>query len=97
MIFDFKNGCKMNLRIITKYHTADPEIGFLAQSISKLYARATAMPPSWELKILMKSILNNFIKNSKIFYGKKFHRRLRFSLSIKELSQIFFHILIPSL
>ena len=34
----------MNLRIITKNHAADPEIGFLAKSISKPYGRATAMP-----------------------------------------------------
>ena len=35
MIFDFKMGVKMNLRIITKNHAADPEIGFLTKSISK--------------------------------------------------------------
>ena len=28
-----KMGVKMNLRIITKNHTADPEIGFLTKSI----------------------------------------------------------------
>ena len=27
---------KMNLKIITKNHAADPEIGFLAKSISKM-------------------------------------------------------------
>ena len=43
-------GEKMNLRIITKNHAADPEIGFLTKSISKPYGRATAMPPAWELK-----------------------------------------------
>ena len=37
---------KRNLRIITKDHAADPEIGFLTKSIS---IRATAMPPAWEL------------------------------------------------
>ena len=36
MIFDFKNGFKMNLTIITKNYAADPEI-------------ATAMPTAWEL------------------------------------------------
>ena len=49
MTGDFKNGCKMNLRIITRNNAADPEIGFLTKSISKPYGRATAMPPAWEL------------------------------------------------
>ena len=44
-----KMGVKMNFRIITKNHEADPEIGFLKKSIPKPYARATAMPPAWEL------------------------------------------------
>ena len=39
----------MNLRIKTKNHAADPEIGFLTKSISKPYGRATAMAPAWEL------------------------------------------------
>ena len=33
--FDFKNGCKMNLRIKTKNHAADRKIGFLTKWISK--------------------------------------------------------------
>ena len=40
----------MNLRITTKNHEADPEIGFLTKSISKPYGRATTMPLAWELK-----------------------------------------------
>ena len=32
------------MKIIMKNHAADPEIGFLAKSISKWYGRATAMP-----------------------------------------------------
>ena len=43
-------GVKMNLRIITKNHAADPEIGFRTKSISKPYGRATAMPSAWELR-----------------------------------------------
>ena len=39
----------MNLRIITKNNAADPEIGFLAKSISKSNDYATAMPTAWEL------------------------------------------------
>ena len=39
----------MNLRIITKNHAADPEIGFLTKSVSKRYWRATAMPTAWDL------------------------------------------------
>ena len=42
---------KMNLTIITKNHAADPEIGFLAKSISKSNGFATAMPIAWELII----------------------------------------------
>ena len=42
---------KMNLRIITKNHAADSEIGFLTKSISKPYGRATAMPTVWELRV----------------------------------------------
>ena len=49
MIFDVKRAVKMNLRIITKNHAADPEIGFLAKSISKSNGCATAMPTAWEL------------------------------------------------
>ena len=41
----------MNFRIITKNHAADPEIGFLAKSISKSNSCATAMPTAWELKM----------------------------------------------
>ena len=35
---------KMNLRIITKNHAADPEIGFVAKSVSKPDGCATALP-----------------------------------------------------
>ena len=42
---------KMNSRIITKNHAADPEIWFLTKSISKPYDRATAMPTAWELRL----------------------------------------------
>ena len=52
-------GVKMNLRIITKNHAADPEIGFRTKSISKPYSRATAMPPACELIIL--SICNSVL------------------------------------
>ena len=40
---------KINSRIITKNNAADPEIGFLAKSISKPYGRVRAMPPAWVL------------------------------------------------
>ena len=43
-------GVKMNLRLITKNHAADPEIGFLTISISEPYVRATAMTPAWVLR-----------------------------------------------
>ena len=44
-------GVKMNLRMITKNHEADPEIGFLTKSISNPFGRATAMPTAWELRL----------------------------------------------
>ena len=47
---------KMNLRIITKNHTADPEIGFLTKSISKPYGRAMTMPTVWELRFMVRAI-----------------------------------------
>ena len=42
-------GVKINLKIITKNHAADPEKRFLAKSILKPYGRATALPTAWEL------------------------------------------------
>ena len=47
-------GVKMYLRIITKNHAADPEIGFLTKSISKPVGRATAIPSAWELSLVLK-------------------------------------------
>ena len=44
-----ETGVKMNLRIITKNHAADPEIEFLTESILKPYDLAAAMPTAWEL------------------------------------------------
>ena len=41
---------KMNLRIITKNQAADPEIGFLAKSISKPNGYAMIMATAWELR-----------------------------------------------
>ena len=58
-------GVKMNLRIITKNHAANPEIGFFTKLILKPYGRAAAMPTSWELmarkfnSFLFKKILTN--------------------------------------
>ena len=43
---------KINLRLITKNHAADPYIGFLTKSISKPNGHTTAMPTAWELKKL---------------------------------------------
>ena len=55
MILISKMGVKMNSRIITKNHAADPEIRFLRKSISKPYGRATAMPTAWEVTFIVKS------------------------------------------
>ena len=40
-----KVGVKMILRMITKNHTPDPEIGFLTKSILKPYGRAYLFNP----------------------------------------------------
>ena len=42
-------GVKMTLRIITKNHAADLEIGYLTKLIFKPYSRATAIPQAWDL------------------------------------------------
>ena len=57
MNFYFKNGVKINLRIITKNHAEYPEIGFFIKSISKQYGRATTMPPAWELKLEFDTVI----------------------------------------
>ena len=49
MIFDFNNGCKNEYNDNKKKHASDPEIGFLAKSISKSNGCARAMPTAWEL------------------------------------------------
>ena len=41
---------KMNSRIITKTHAADPEKGFLPKSISKSNGCVTTIPTALELK-----------------------------------------------
>ena len=46
---------KRNLRIITKNHAADPEIGLLTKLITKRNGCATAMPTAWELKMIFNS------------------------------------------
>ena len=69
---------KMNLRIITKNHTVDPEIGFLAKSISKSNGFVTAMPTARELSISYVSeffnilLLSKFVLKLKVqfFYGE---------------------------
>ena len=56
--FDFKNGCKMNLRIITENHAADSKmrsplkIDFTADWTDE------SIPTAWELKF------NNKIKDN---------------------------------
>ena len=41
---------RIDLRVITKNHAADPEIGFLTISISKPNGRALVMPTAWVLR-----------------------------------------------
>ena len=54
---------KMNFRIKTKNHAADPENGFLTKSISKPNGSVTAMPPAWELKELCGNGLKDYEKS----------------------------------
>ena len=51
---------KMNLRIITKNQAADPEIGFLAKSISKYNGCTIAMPIAWELRFFIENFERSF-------------------------------------
>ena len=64
----------MNLRIITKNHEVDLEIGFLKKSISKPYGRATAMTTAWELIELSLLVIMWFQHN---FHSRK-NERLEF-------------------
>ena len=59
-----KIALKMNLKIRTKNHAADPEIGFLTKSISKPYGCAMAMPPAYEFMIVKYDLIDegNFFK-----------------------------------
>ena len=75
-------AAKVNFRIISKNHAADPEIGFLAKSISKPNGCAMAMPTAWELKLtFLENIMDIFISfiiqnhNSKIRAPKNFSHR----------------------
>ena len=54
MSFDFENGRENEFKDNNENHAADPEIGFLTKSISKLNGRATAMPTAWELRFIAK-------------------------------------------
>ena len=60
-------GVKMNLRIITKKHAADPEIGLLTKSISKPYGRATVIPTAWEFKFNAKNVSLKNLSNHQAF------------------------------
>ena len=74
---------KMNLRIITKNHAADPEITLLTKSISKPNGCTTAMPTVWELIItcslvsrLFENIIQILLKNINDNY-RRFSRKLK--------------------
>ena len=62
-----KISVKRNLRIISKNHAADPEIGFPTKSISRPYGRATDMPTAWQLKNLL---LSAWIEISSAFLAR---------------------------
>ena len=75
-MFISKMSVKMNFRIITKNHAADPEIKFLTKSISKLYGHATALPTAWEITVMLRSESNPLLKyDSYNFITKTFLAR----------------------
>ena len=82
-------GVKMNFRIITKNHAADPEIRFLTKSISKPFSRATVMPPAWELRqkyfrlgLFWSRIFSVILRNKTLaITAKRYSRILWLSLS----------------
>ena len=83
MNFDLKMGVKMNSRIIMKNHAADPAMGLLTKSISKLFGRATAMPPAWKLTQLLKFVKKKyFLIDSSFFlyYLNVVYRMVTFSI-----------------
>ena len=68
MVYE-NRASKMNSRVVTRNHSADPEIGFLTKSIPKPYGRATAMPPAWELKYMpISRCLKILFSKTKISY-----------------------------
>ena len=78
-------GVKMNLRIITKNHAADPETGFLAKSIQKSNGYATAMPTAWEL-----NDINKYFCFVQFLIGAKILKKLEKTLSILLFIYLFF-------
>ena len=63
MISDFENGCKNEFKDTNENHIADPEMGFLAKSISKFNGCTTAMPTAWELNLSNIIIIINKLIN----------------------------------
>ena len=53
MNFDWKNGCKNEFKDNNEKSWSWSRNKILTKSISKLYGRATAMPPAWELTSLI--------------------------------------------
>ena len=76
---------EMNLRIITKNHAADPEIGFLAKSIQKSNGCATAMPTAWEL-----NEINKYFCFVQFLIGAKILKKLEKTFSILLFIYLFF-------
>ena len=66
---------KMNLRVITKNHAADQEIGFLTKSTLEPNDCATAMPTAWELRLKIRKHCEfrsriNSLRSSELSGGK---------------------------
>ena len=80
--FDLKNGCKNEFKDNNEKSWSRNKI--LTKSISKLYGRATAMPPAWELTSLIFCYELNEIKifiiiRLRIFLPSIFRLLLKFN------------------
>ena len=79
-----KMAVKMNLRKITKNHAADPEIVFLAKSISKSNGCQIAMPTAWKLKIQNLKIRTRW--TAPVLRESKMYRELQTLRTVRSVS-----------
>ena len=86
-----KISAKMKLRIITKNHAADPEIGYITKSISKPYCSAAAMAPAWELMIKLFFIFDTYLYYQKSCTNRRQTKNSAASKAKKNFNRSGFH------